>query len=101
MVWLFCINNLTELRFAVENQLQNIGQALKQCRRKKNLTQQQLSAITGIARNVISDIEHGKFQGAISTLLKYMRWANLSLTYSANANEFPQLEDLEALFSED
>lgn len=85
----------------MDTQLKDIGQALKQYRQSQGKTQQQLAAITGIARNIISDIERGKFQGSIATLLKYMRWANLSLSYISNANEYPQLEELEALFGDD
>ena len=84
-----------------EHLLTELGLELKQIRRSKGFTQQQVSQITNIARNIVSDIERGRFLGSIGTLLKYMRWANLTLTYTSEHDEFPQLDQLAALFGDD
>ena len=38
-----------------------IGAFLKQCRKEKNLTQQNLADLIGVSRNTICSIENGQF----------------------------------------
>ena len=77
-----------------------IGEALKQYRKKKKLTQADVAGKTGIHRQNISDIERGVFVGAISTLQKYLLFAGLELSCQNQPSEYPQLDDLNALFEE-
>lgn len=78
-----------------------IGEALRQYRKRKKLTQAEVATKTGVFRQNISDIERGVFVGAISTLQKYLRFAGLELSYQALPSDFPQLDDLNRLFEED
>lgn len=78
-----------------------IGEALKQYRSGKKLTQAEVAVKTGLFRQNISDIERGVFVGAIATLRRYLRFAGLELSYQTRPSEFPQLDDLNSLFEED
>jgi transcriptional regulator with XRE-family HTH domain len=78
-----------------------IGEALRQYRKRKKLTQADVAGKIGIHRQNISDIERGVFVGAISTLQKYLLFAGLELSCQGLPSEFPQLEDLNSLFEED
>lgn len=84
-----------------EAALKNIGQALRKYRKSKHLTQGQAAERTGIARQTISDIERGEFTGSLSTLQRYMLFANLELSFREKSSGFPQLEELANLYGED
>ena len=77
-----------------DRQLKHIGERLRQSRRAKGLTQAQLGTLTEINRQTVSDIERGKFTGALSTLLRYLRYANLELTTQEPSGRFPNLDEL-------
>lgn len=81
--------------------LQTIGLALKNYRKKSGLTQSAAAERAGISRQNISDIERGVFLGAISTLQKYLRFAGLQLRCQQQSSEFPQLDELQGLFGDD
>ena len=78
-----------------------IGEALKQYRKGRRLTQAEVAVITGLFRQNVSDIERGVFVGAIATLQRYLRFAGFKLSYQTRPSEFPQLDDLNSLFEED
>lgn len=40
----------------------NVGQKIKMIRRTKNMSQAKLSAVTGISRSYISEMEKGKYE---------------------------------------
>ena len=84
-----------------DKELSAIGTALKTYRKGKSLTQAEAAGKAGIHRQNVSDIERGAFVGAISTLQKYLRLAGLELYYRKTPSEFPQLDELTALFDED
>lgn len=84
-----------------ETALQNIGQALRRYRKSRHLTQGQVAERTGIVRQTISDIERGEFTGSLSTLQRYMLFANLELFFREKASGYPQLEELADMYSED
>ncbi|WP_339673913.1 helix-turn-helix domain-containing protein [Dasania marina] len=79
----------------------DIGQQLKSYRQANNLTQADIAKQASIHRQIVSDIERGKFTGSISTLLKYLDLANLELTCTPKKSEFPQLDELDKLFGGD
>jgi transcriptional regulator with XRE-family HTH domain len=51
-----------------ELQRQRIGQRIAEIRKEKGLTQQDLADRTGIQRNHISRIEHGRYSVGFDTL---------------------------------
>jgi len=78
-----------------------LGNALKDFRKEKGWKQSDIQVKTDIPRQVVSEIENGKFTGAISTVEKYMMLANIELKVVKKGNDFPQLDELGELFGED
>lgn len=78
-----------------------LGKALKSYRKQAGLRQSDIQVKTDIPRQVVSEIENGKFSGAISTIEKYMLLADLEFKVVVKADDFPQLDELDALFGED
>mgnify|MGYP000270506989 CR=1 FL=1 len=78
-----------------------LGASLKAFRKKKKWTQEEVYLRTGIPRQTVSEIENGKFDGAIIILEKYMLLANRDLQVIEKASEYPQLDQLNSLFGED
>ena len=78
-----------------------LGDQLKQFRTKNNLKQSDIVSATGISRQVISQIENGKFSGAISTLDKYLLYARLELEVKVVENDYPQLDELREMFPDE
>ncbi len=81
--------------------LVEIGLKLKEIRKYRGLTQQQVAAKTSIFRQDVSKIENGSFAGALSTLNKYLHFAGLQLTCQERPSQFVQLEDLKSVFDDD
>jgi len=52
--------------------LRNLGAQLRQMRLNKNLTQEQLSDLSGLSRSAISDLEN-KGTGSMSTFVRVLR----------------------------
>ena len=59
-----------------------LKQALIDARKKENLTQQQLSELTGLSQQAISRLEKGVENANVSTLLKYLNGLGYQLTVS-------------------
>lgn len=76
----------------------NLGASLKTFRKEKKWTQEDIYLKTGIPRQTVSEIENGKFDGALTILEKYMLLANRDLEVIEKASEFPQLDELNNLF---
>tara|TARA_R110001592_G_scaffold44230_1_gene142554 strand:- start:4241 stop:4504 length:264 start_codon:yes stop_codon:yes gene_type:complete len=85
----------------MRNWRKELGNALKDYRKEKGWKQSDIQAKTDITRQVVSEIENGKFTGAISTVEKYMLLANIELKVVKKGHDFPQLDELSALFGED
>jgi transcriptional regulator with XRE-family HTH domain len=81
--------------------LADIGLKLKEIRKRRGLTQQQVAAKASIHRQYVSKIEAGSFVGAISTLNKYLQFAGLQLTSQAQPSQFVQLDDLKSVFDDE
>ena len=62
----------TERREAFENELRIdlLGQAIKQARQERNLTQEQLGALVGVQKAQISKIENSVKNARFETILK-------------------------------
>lgn len=56
-----------------------LGQAIKQARENKNLTQEELSNAVGISRSYISDVEHDRYKPSVDTLVELSRVLDLDL----------------------
>lgn len=78
----------------------DIGLKLKDIRRHRGLTQQQVASSASILRQDVSKIENGSFVGAISTLNKYLKFSGLQLTSKALPSQFIQLDDLKSIFDD-
>jgi transcriptional regulator with XRE-family HTH domain len=81
--------------------LVDIGLKLKEIRKRRGLTQQQVATKASIFRQDVSKIENGSFVGAISTLNKYLQFAGLQLTSQALPSQFVQLDDLKSVFNDE
>ena len=64
----------------------NYGSLLKNMRREKNLSQRELSSITGISESCISKIENQKTSPTISTYLRLVH--ELGYVISIGGNQF-------------
>jgi transcriptional regulator with XRE-family HTH domain len=62
------------------NNFNLVGRIIQFHRKKARLTRIELSAIAGVGKTVIYDIEHGKETIRLNTLLKICKALNLSLT---------------------
>jgi transcriptional regulator with XRE-family HTH domain len=81
--------------------LVDIGLKLKEIRKRRGLTQQQVAAKASIHRQYVSKIEAGSFVGALSTLNKYLQFAGLQLTCQTQPSQFVQLDDLKSVFDDE
>jgi len=77
------------------------GTALKQKRRERKLTQQDIAEKTGLSRNQVIAMEKGTFTGGVKYLLRYLEFLNMKIQLTDNIPSFPQLEELADLFRED
>lgn len=77
------------------------GSALKQKRRERKLTQQDIAEKTGLSRNQVIAMEKGTFTGGVKYLLRYLEFLNMKIQLIDNIRSFPQLEELADLFRED
>jgi transcriptional regulator with XRE-family HTH domain len=80
--------------------LENIGLSLKEARNKQNLSQQDMSAQTGINRSVISKIETGSYTGSLTKLVTYLDHMGLELHTRSKAFSYPQFDELDSEFRE-
>ena len=64
----------------MEKNTENIiyGKSLQEFRKKNNLTQEQVSQLTGLETKYISQIECGIAKGTISTMLKFCEAYNVT-----------------------
>lgn len=60
------------------------GEILKNARKSKELTQDEVSEILGIGRRQISQMENGIFDGGLKYFLKYLSLLNLKLDITQN-----------------
>ncbi len=73
----------TERRDAMENELHSylIGEAIKQARKEKNLTQEQLGELMGVQRAQVSRIENGH-NLTIGTIVRAFKAMGVPATFS-------------------
>lgn len=79
----------TVRRDTMEAELQTylIGEAIKQARKEKKMTQEQLGELMGVRRAQISKIENGQ-NLTISTILRAFKALEIPVTFSFGKNSF-------------
>ena len=82
-------------------EMTTIGQHLRQARKQKGLSQEQVAERLNVRRATISDIERGVYKGVLPPLLNYLGLLGMTLELKKAPSEFPQLSDLDRLFNED
>lgn len=56
-----------------------LGQIIRNKRKEKQITQKYLAQQTGLSRNYLSDIEHGRYMPSIDALIKIASILDLDL----------------------
>jgi DNA-binding XRE family transcriptional regulator len=74
----------TSERDAYENELRLdlIGQAIKEARKERNLTQAQLGELVGVKKAQISKIENNLTDARFETILKVFRALNAKISFN-------------------
>jgi len=79
----------TEKRDAFENELRIdlLGQAIKQARQKRNLTQEQLGDLVGVQKAQISKIENSVKSARLETILKVFDALGAKVNFNVKLNK--------------
>lgn len=73
--------------FDQELRIELLGNAIKQARRDRNLTQEQLGELVGVQKAQISKIENGAKNARIETILKVFEALGAKISFSVEMNE--------------
>jgi transcriptional regulator with XRE-family HTH domain len=65
----------------------SVGEAISKKRQEKQLTQHDLSVLTGLSRNYISDIENGRYLPSVNALSKIASSIKLDLNFLVDITE--------------
>ena len=78
----------TEKREAFENELRIdlLGQAIKQARQERNLTQEQLGELVGVQKSQISKIENSVKNARFETILKVFDALGAKVNFNVELN---------------
>ena len=79
----------TEKRDNFENELRLdlIGQAIKQARQERNLTQEELGKLVGVKKAQISKIENSTIDVRFTTILKVFKALGAKVNFNVELNE--------------
>lgn len=79
----------TEKRDEFENELRLdlLGQAIKQARKQRRLTQEQLGMLVGVKKAQISKIENSTTDARFSTILKVFKVLGASVYFTIRLND--------------
>jgi DNA-binding XRE family transcriptional regulator len=69
-------------KFEQELKLELLGQAIKEARKKRNLTQEQLGKLVGVQKAQISKIENNLTDARFETILKVFRALNAKINFN-------------------
>jgi HTH-type transcriptional regulator/antitoxin HipB len=74
----------TENRDTFENELKMdlIGQTIKQIRKERNLTQEQLGKLVGVKKSQISKIENSLTDARFDTIIKVFKALNAKINFN-------------------
>jgi HTH-type transcriptional regulator/antitoxin HipB len=78
----------TEKREAFENELRIdlLGQAIKQARKERNLTQEELGSLVGVQKSQISKIENSVKNARFETILKVFEALGAKVNFNVELN---------------
>lgn len=68
--------------FEYELTLELMGEAIKQARKERNLTQEQLGELVGVKKSQISKIENSLTDARFETILKVFRALNAKINFN-------------------
>ena len=79
----------TKKRDEFENELRLdlLGQAIKQARQERNLTQEQLGALIGVKKAQISKIENSATDARFATVLRVFKALDAKIIFNVELNE--------------
>lgn len=79
----------TKERDTFENELRLdlLGYAIKEARKKRNLTQEQLGAIVGVKKSQISKIENSTTDARLATILKVFKALDAKINFNVELSE--------------
>lgn len=66
--------------------INEIGLTIKEARNKQCITQAKLSELTGLSRTYIADIESGRNNPSLKTLIKIAKFIHLGLKFLNNVD---------------
>ena len=64
-----------------------LGRALRDARRRRRLTQQQLAELAGVTQATVSNVERGVSRVSLTTLLRILAALKLELTVQSRESE--------------
>lgn len=73
--------------FEQELRIELLGNAIKQARKERNLTQEQLGELVGVQKAQISKIENSAKNARIETILKVFEALGAKISFSVEMNE--------------
>lgn len=79
----------TEKRDAFEDELrlELLGEAIKQARKERKLTQEQLGEMVGVKKAQISKIENSTTNARFATILKVFKALDAKISFSVELND--------------
>lgn len=79
----------TEKRDAYEDELrlELLGEAIKQARKERKLTQEQLGEMVGVKKAQISKIENSTTNARFATILKVFKALDAKISFSVELND--------------
>lgn len=72
---------------STKEQKEIIGKVIRTNRQENNLTQLQVSELTKLSRNYISDIENGRYMPSVDALCKLAKCLDLDLNFLLSMTE--------------
>jgi HTH-type transcriptional regulator / antitoxin HipB len=79
-------------QFEYKLQVDILGEAIKQARKERNLTQAQLGELVGVQKAQISKLENSLTNARLETILKVFRALNLKIVFNLESlNESVQI----------
>ena len=78
-------------KYEFDLKVELLGEAIKNIRKKRNLTQKQLAELVGVQKSQISRLEHNTKNVTISTILKIFRALKTNVGFSIEMNDQHEL----------
>ena len=78
-----------------------IGEKIRNARKKLGITQQGLAAKSGVNKSTISEIENGHFTGSFEIFENLSRAVGLQFELTPQKKNLPHWNEIEDMFKED